>query len=116
MRCLSVLAMAALSGLPCAARPLTAANVRSEIAECPAAAHRLKIERVTIVGSEQHNQVRRHAGQKADGRAGQRYAVVYVRSQKRVVPITSLGPLDAAVKPDDFQALRGADYCSVDDD
>lgn len=122
MRCVSVAAVAAvaaLSVLPCAASPLTAANLqaqlRSEAAACPAEAPKLTVERVTVSGSKQHDQVRREMGQKVDGRPGQRYAIVYVRSGKRTVSIASLGPLDTTVTPDDLRPLRGTDYCSVDE-
>jgi hypothetical protein len=108
-----------LVGVPCAASSLTVANLqaqlRSEAAGCPAEAPRLKIERVTVGGSKQHNQVRREIGQKVDGRPGQRYAIVYVRGGKQIVSVASLGPLDATVRPDDLRSLRGIDYCSVDE-
>ena len=125
MRGISVVAVAALSALsalsalPCAASPLTAselqARIKSEAAGCPAAAPRLKIERLTIAGASQHNKVRRDMGAKANGQPGQRYAIVYVRSGRQVVPVRSLGPLDAAVKPDDLHSLHGVDHCSVDE-
>ena len=119
MRGISVMAVAALLALPCAASPLTAAElqaqIRSEAAECPAVALRLKIERLTIGGVSEHNKVRRLMGVKANGQPGQRYAIVYVRSGRQVAPVASLGPLDATVKADDLRSLRGVDHCSVDE-
>ena len=115
---------AAVSGvlctLPCAAGPLTAARLQSrlqsEATACPAGAPKLKIERLTIVGAGQYNRIRRDMGAKPDGQAGQRYAAIYVRNGRRVVPVDSLGPLDASVKPDDLRALRRIGYCGVDED
>lgn len=115
----SAAASGALVALPCAASPLTAASLQSrlqsEAAACPAGAPKLKIERAAIVGSSQHNKIRRDVGAKTDGQTGQRYAAVYVRSGKQVAPVASFGPLDASVKPDDLRSLRGIDFCSVDE-
>ena len=120
MRGISVIAVAALSTLPCAAGPLTAAELqarfRSEAAGCPANAPKLTIERLVIVGASRHNEVRRGMGEKADGEAGQRYAVVYVRDRLQVLPVASLGPLDADVRVDDLLSLRDIKYCNVDED
>lgn len=119
MRRVSVMTVAVLIALPCAASSLTAAGLQgrlqSEAAACPASAPKLKIERVAIVGSSQHNKIRRELGAKVDGQTGQRYAAVFVRSGKQVASVASFGPLDASVKPDDLRSLHGTDYCSVDD-
>lgn len=120
MRCVSVVAMTALLGLPCAASPLTAASLQSHLqsdaAGCSPLAKKLKIERAVIVGASEHNKIRRDMKMKVDGRKGQRYAAVYVRLGRQVVPINSFGPLDASAKPDDLRSLRGGDYCDVDQD
>ena len=120
MRCVSGMTVAALIALPCAASPLTAdglqSRLQSEATACPAGAPRLKIERLTLVGASQHNKISRDIGAKANGQPGQRYAAMYVRIGKQIAPVASFGPLDASVMPDDLRALRGIDYCSVDED
>lgn len=119
MRFVSVVAAAALSALPCAASPLTAAGlqtrIRAEAAACPATGTRLQIERLAIVGAREHDKVRRDMGARSDGKPGHRYAVIYVRSGKQVAPVASLGPLDANVKLDDLRSLYGTDYCDMDE-
>lgn len=119
MRCLGVMTVAALTALPSAASPLTAAELQgllhSAAVGCPPGAPRLKIERLTIVGASEHNKIRRDMGEKADGRTGQRYAALHVRSGKQVASVASYGPLDARVTTEDLRPLRGTDYCSVDE-
>ena len=119
MRYVSVLAAAALVALPCAASPLTAAQLqarfRSEARACPAIAPKLTIERLAIVGADQHDRIRRDLGQKTDGQPGQRYVIVYVRDHLQVAPVASLGPVEAGTMPDDLRSLRDIKYCSVDE-
>lgn len=115
---ISAAASGALVALPCAASPLTAASMQSrlqsDVAACPAGAPKLKIERVAIVGSSQHNKIRLNMGAKADGQAGQRYAAIYVRSGKQVASVASFGPLDASVKLDDLAAPTSVAWTKVE--
>lgn len=119
MRYVSVFAVTALVALPCVAGPLTAAELqarfRSEARACPANAPKLTIERLAIVGADQHNRVRRDLGEKVDGQDGQRYVIVYVRDRLLVTPVASLGPVEAGTMPDDLRSLRDIKYCSVDE-